>query len=255
MNDKEIETYLWENIIPNFLMLVDKPIYSVIFNRYHEFVICTDLSARSIGFTTWQDLKGVSIQHHNNDELIHKVFDVYTTEFAKYIHEYADRVCKLQDQIFATGKVISFIDLLPYGGKFSTFLINYIPIFHPSGEVIAIQSFAIESRFFSHQKFLLQLVDFDEISLDNKKINLTQREQEIMFLLANGISQEQMAQILNIQRSTIANIIAKQLCVKFGLAGSNSKNLAKIALRCDFHQVIPRSLYRPFIIILNQDLI
>lgn len=255
LDDESIKDYLRDNIIPGFLPLLNQQIYSVIFNRHHEFVICTNLSAASIGFDSWQNAQGLSIKEHTNEEKIRKVFGaLYTPEFARLIHCYAEDVCKLQNQVFKSGKMISFMDLLPYGGKFSSFLINYIPIFHPCGEVIAIQSFAIASRLFSSQEFLLQIMEDDEINCGENRINLTQREQEIIFLVANGITQEQIAQILNLHRSTIANIISKQLCVKFGLAGSRTKDLAKIAIQYEFHQKIPRSLYRPFIVVLNQDL-
>ncbi len=254
MEDEEIEKYLWQNIIPNFWPLLERNIYSVIFNRRHEFVICTNLSAASVGFDCWQDARGLSIKDHADGAAVRKVFGAaYTPEFAKSIHRYAETVCKLQDQVFSSGRVVSFMDLMPYRGKFLSYLITYTPIFHPSGAVIAIQSVAVESHFFSPQEFLLQALDEDEINLEDQKPELTQREQEIMFLLANGVTQEQMAQILNIRRSTIANIIAKQLCVKFGRAGSNTKDLMKIALQCDFHQKIPRSLYRPYIIVLNKN--
>jgi hypothetical protein len=255
LDDEAIADYLRDNIIPGFLPLLNQQVYSVIFNRYHEFVICTNLSANSIGFVDWQTAQGLSIKDHSNDEKIRKVFGaLYTPEFARLIHRYAEDVCELQNQVFKSGKMVSFMDLLPYNGKFSSFLINYVPIFHPNGEVIAIQSFAIASRLFSHQEFLLQIMEENEINCGDQKISLTQREQEIMFLVANGITQDQMAQILNLHRSTIANIISKQLCVKFGLAGSRTKELGKIAQQYDFHQKIPRSLYRPFIVVLNQDL-
>ncbi len=254
LGDEEIEKYLWQSIIPNFWPLLERDIYSVIFNRHHEFVICTNLSAASVGFDCWQDARGLSIKDHVDGTAVRKVFGAaYTPEFAKSIHHYANKVCELQDRVFSSGKVISFMDLMPYCGRFLSYLITYSPIFHPSGEIVAIQSFAVAAHFFSPQEFLLQALDGNEVNLGDKKYNLTQREQEIMFLLANGVTQEQMAQILNIRRSTIANIIAKQLCVKFGRAGSNTKELMKIAVQYDLHQKIPRSLYRPYIIVLNQD--
>ena len=101
LDDEAIADYLRDNIIPGFLPLLNQQVYSVIFNRYHEFVICTNLSANSIGFVDWQTAQGLSIKDHSNDEKIRKVFGaLYTPEFARLIHRYAEDVCELQNQVF-----------------------------------------------------------------------------------------------------------------------------------------------------------
>ena len=74
-----------------------------------------------------------------------------------------------------------------------------------------------------------------------------------MLLLANGLSQDLIAQTLKVSRSTIANIIANQLCAKFGIPGSNTKLLAQKALKYEFHQTVPASLYRPYVILLDDN--
>ncbi len=154
--------------------------------------------------------------------------------------------------VFSSKNVISLIDLLPYSEKFTSYLVTYVPILHHTGEVVAIQSFAIKSRFFSHQDYLKVITDqkAQEKYLHAEKLTL--REHEIMFLLANGVNQEQCSQILKISRSTIGNIIANQLCPKFGIAGSNIKLLAQVALKHEFYQLIPSSLYRPYIVVLDE---
>lgn len=249
------ERYIKEVVIPNFMVLVEQRVYSVIFDYKFEMVICTNLSAESIGRKNWQDVADITFRNYANRELAKSFFNEhYTPENAVFIHQYAKKIFSLQQEVFTHKRVVSFIDLLPYGGRFKSYLVTYIPVFHPSGEVVALQSFAVPSRFFSHQDFLLEMLDDKKSDFCYKLDELTTREQEIMFLLANGISQDQMAQILNTSRSTIANIIAKQLCVKFGIAGSNTKLLAKIALQCDYHQKIPHSLCRPYIIVLDEDL-
>lgn len=249
------DRYLQEVVIPNFAVLLEQRIYSVIFDYKYGLLICTNLSAESIGRNGWQAACGISFQDHDNVAVASELFGkYYTSETSVFIHEYARNIYELQKVVIKHKRVISFVDLLPYSAQFKSYLVTYVPVFHPCGEVVAIQSFAVPSRFFSHQDFLLQMLDDKKINLCDTVTELSIREQEIMFLLANGISQDQMAQILNISRSTIANIIANQLCVKFGISGSNTKYLAKIALQCDYHQKIPHTLCRPYIIVLDEDL-
>ncbi len=240
-------------LIPNFMHLVDQDIYSVLFDYELKIVVCTALSAQSIGLERWEDAQGLSFRNYANTDVAAKIFSGhYNEQLMESLHQYAKRIYEIQSLVFTSKNVISLIDLLPYGGKFTSYLVTYVPILHPSGEVVAIQSFAIQSRFFSHQDYLKVITDekTHEKYLNSEKLTL--REHEIMFLLANGINQEQCSQILKITRSTIGNIIANQLCPKFGITGSNTKLLAQVALQHEFHQLIPSTLYRPYIVVLDE---
>lgn len=251
----EKKLFLDNVTIPHFLPNVDQKIYTVVFDYNYEIVICGNCSAQSIGFDTWQEAVGLSFSDYNNVELAAKIFNLqYNDSSSAHIHEYAKKIFEVQKRVFVDKMVVSFLDLLPYDGKLLSYLVTYVPVFHPSGEVVAIQSFAARSRLFSHQEYLSRLCDVGNgnPSGELQEYKLTIREHEIMFLLANGSSQEQISQILKVSRSTIANIIANQLCIKFGIFGSNTKLLTQKAFACNFHQVVPPSLYRPYIIILDE---
>lgn len=252
LTEQEKQQYLEEVIIPQFMPLIDQQIYSVVFDFNFIIRICTGVSAQSVGMNSWQEMVGLSFGNHRDVELGLKIFAAqYTEEFVEYIHQYTQKIYEVQKRVFVDKTVISFIDLLPYKGHFQSYLVTYIPIFHPSGEVIAIQSYSTRSRFFSHHEYLNNLTqDHDSVDYLNVE-KLTTRESEIMFLLANGLSQDLMAQTLKVSRSTIANIIANQLCAKFGIPGSNTKLLAQKALKYEYHQTVPASLYRPYVIILD----
>lgn len=258
LTDLEKQLYTEKVIIPNFMHLVDQKIYSVIFDYKYEIVVCTNHSAQSIGIDSWMGVVGLSFKNYASYELAATIFDVKPNDkLMELICQYAKKIYEIQQNIFNTKNVISFVDLLPYNGKFKSFLVTYVPILHPSGEVVAIQSFSIQSKFFSHQDYLQrQLLPEEDKKLDRyaKIDKLTPREHEIMFLLANGINQEQIAQILKVSRSTVANIIANQLCIKFGIPGSNTKLLAQTALKHEYHQKVPHNLYQPCVIILDEDL-
>ncbi len=240
-------------LIPNFMHLVDQDIYSVLFDYELKIVVCTALSAQSIGLENWEQAQGLSFRNYTDTAVAAQIFaGQYNEQLMESLHQYSKRIYEIQQMLFTSKSVISLIDLLPYAGEFTSYLVTYVPILHSSGEVVAIQSFAVPSRFFSHQDYLKVIIDqkTQEKYLHAEKLTL--REHEIMFLLANGINQEQCSQILKISRSTIGNIIANQLCPKFGIFGSNTKLLAQVALKHEFHQLTPSSLYRPYIVILDE---
>lgn len=258
LNQKEKHEYLHNVVIANFLPLVNQKIYSVIYDYDCKIAICTNYSAQSIAMQSWEDAVGITFRDNQRADLGAKIFgSKYTGAFVEFIHHYIQKIYQLQLSIFRNKEVVNFIDLLPYNDRFIAYLITYVPIFHPSGEVIGIQSFATSAPFFSHHDYMQNIIGYSSstnIASDSSSIKLTEREHEILFLLANSIPHEQMTQILGIRRSTISNIIAKQISKKFGLTGSNSKALAQLAIEHGYHKAIPESLSKPYIIILDEKL-
>ena len=154
--------------------------------------------------------------------------------------------------MFEQQRAINYIDILPYNDTFISYLMTLIPIFHTCGKVIAIQSIATMYRFVNFREHLAERIG--KIESPPSEFNLSTREREIMFLLANGITQEQIAQTLHISRSTIATIIRNQLCLKFKIAGSNTKMLAELSVRYGYYKNIPNSLFYPAVITLDEEL-
>lgn len=256
LSQQEKHQYLHEIVIPDFMPLVSQKIYSVIYDYECKIAICTNYSAQSIAMESWKDTVGISFKDQHRFDLGAKIFgSKYTGVFVEFIHHYIDKIYQLQLSIFRNKNVVNFIDLLPYNDQFIAYLITYVPIFHPKGEVIGIQSFATSIPFFSHYDYLQNILGYSsEKTISKTDVKLTNREHEILFLLANLIPTEQMTQILGIRRSTISNIIAKQISKKFGLTGSNSKLLTQLAIEQGYHKLVPESLSKPYIIILDEKL-
>lgn len=256
LSDEEYLDYMQSIIIPQFKPLLNKDIYSLIINRDFKFEICTDKTAKSSGCSSFEELIGISFTDYAKSEYFERFFkNAYNEETKKDIDEYVQKILKIQMYVFSKQKVISFIDLLPYDGKFISYLTTYTPVFHPNGEVIAIQSFAIVNRFLG---FTEQFNNFEDIIGNTKKYvnneKLTIREQEIGFLLCNGASQDQIAQFLCISRNTVAAILRNQLCRKFGIEGSNSKLLLAALYSAGIHRSVPESIQKPRVIILEEEL-
>lgn len=250
MSQSTSSLFLKEYITNNFRQLINSPIYSCLFDDSYKLVICTNQSAKSLGFTCWEDAVGVNYSNESCLALAKVIFgNSYSDEHKEAIHKYAAMIFDIQKNVFLNRHVISFFDLLPYNNKFNSFLVTYIPILDKSEHIVAIQSYAIESKFFGFQEHFYTLYD-DAISkkIPPHQIELTKREEEIMFLLANGLNQEQIAQTLQVSRSTIATIIATKLSVKFNIPGANTSYLTKIAMEYGYFQHIPPSLFRPFVV-------
>lgn len=251
----EKRDYLEQVVIPGFLPLVDKPLYSFICDDEYKLVICTNMNAHSLDYENWQEMIGLSYKDPS-EHLIKKVFkDKYDSSYREEIDKYIQTILEAQEFVLTTGQISSMFDLLPYNGTFKSYLVLYTPIFHPNGEVVALQSFSHESKFFGFKEHFFQTNEIAKITAPSHiQVNLTKREEEVIFLLANGLTQEQISRVLNLSRSTIANLIANQLSEKFNIAGANTHLLTKIAVESGLFQQIPESLYRPFVVSLRPDL-
>lgn len=257
MRDKltieEYRAYIENTIIPSFNGLIDRDCYSVIINREHKIEICTNKSARSVGANSWQEQKGFCYLDGEDEALLESFFKgAFSGSAKEEIKLYVNKLILLQKKVLTTGIAIQFIDMLPYNNKFLTYITTYTPIFHPNGEILAIQSYSSESyvlRFQGH------ISDPHEVKSGNFTSSFTNREREMLFLLSNGATQEQISQILNISRGTVAAVISNQLCPKFGIAGANTRLLSEAAIKAGMYQHMPQSLWRPVLIILNADLV
>lgn len=247
------DDYLNNKVIPEFKILLDKDIYSLIINRQHQIEICTNKSAQSVGLKNWEELAGSCFKEFADKDKLAEIFkESYSTALKEEIDKYVRKLVTLQEIVFNTCKVVQFIDMLPYNNQFLTYITTYTPIISPDGEVVAIQSFTIQSYVLRFQGHLSPPNNEAEPEGLNK---FTNRELEILFLLSNGATQDQIAQILNISRGTIAAVISNQLCPKFKIAGANTRLLTESAIKAGMYKHMPQSLWRPCLIILNYDLL
>jgi DNA-binding CsgD family transcriptional regulator len=223
-------------------------------NRNFRVEIGTTLSARSVGYQRAEDLMQVSSKDCDDETMLKHLFgDKYHEQTRNIYHTYGRKLHRLQQIVFEECKAVKFIDMLPYDQQFITYITSYFPIVHPNGEVVAILSSSIKSYVLRFQGHI------GKPNLHNKRKLLWSefsiREQEILFLITNGATQEQISQILNISRSTVSMIIGNQICPKFNIPGANTKILLNEAINAGFYRHMPQSLWKPCLIVLNEDLL
>lgn len=250
----DYRSYMDTTVLPGFYNLIDKDIYAIIINRDFQIEIATDVSAKSVGYQKGQDLKGISFVDCQQIDFLNQLFkESYNDKTKDMILNYGEKLLMLQKLVFERCKVIKFIDMLPYNNEFISYITTYFPVLHPSGEVVAIQSSSIRSyilRFDGH-------IEKENLTYKEGAFQLrfSTRELEVLFLLSNGATQEQIAQMLGIARGTVSSLITYQICPKFSIAGANTKLLIREAITAGMHRFMPPSLWRPCLIVLNAELL
>lgn len=157
--------------------------------------------------------------------------------------------------------IISFLDYTPYNKIREIYLGVVTPIIGENKSVVGLRLISSHGRvslfgrdeFFSHLVEQNRRCDFVQQRMDNYP-QLSRRQAEILYFLANGFSQTETAQILNMSRGALANIVSEQICPKFNIYGSNTKKLIQVARKLHLDIVVPASLSRPFIFILDQEI-
>ncbi len=254
--------YVNSVIIPIFQNLIHNDVYSCLLDINGVGILCTEKSAKSIGLNGPDEFAGLCY-YCNDKVLLNRFFKTDNPDVLEALHRNCILIRKLQQITIQQKKFINFVDLLPYNNQFEAYITIYMPLFHPNGEVVAMQSLAFHSPILGFQTYLDNL-NLDTTSSEYMSFNISKakevaitsvREREILFLISHNITQEHIAQILQISRSTVASIISNQLCVKFGIAGSNTKLLAKVAIANGFQKNMPSSLWRPAIIITDDELL
>ncbi|MBX9865370.1 MAG: LuxR C-terminal-related transcriptional regulator [Burkholderiales bacterium] len=254
LNDNEYQSYLDTIILPGVNHLIDKDIYLTIINRNLQIEFATDISAQSVGKQKGSEIKGVSFLEYQNVEFLEDFFkDSFNEKNKDMILSYGEKLIYLQKFVFEKCKVVKFIDMLPYNNEFVSYITSYVPMLHPSGEVVAIQSSSVRSyvlRFDGHIEKVNRPGTENEL-----RLKFSPRELEVLFLLSNGATQEQIAQILGIARGTVSSLITYQISPKFNISGANTKILIREAITAGMHRFMPPSLWRPCLIILNAELL
>lgn len=251
--EKPYQEYLEQVVFTQFRPLIDQELHSMIINRCLEVEIATDYAARAFGFASGKVMHGFSFTEYSNEVFLEKLFkEAYIRYQKDWLAKHLKKIIYLQNLVFEKGMAVKFIDMLPYNGQYVSYMTTYMPITHPNGEVIAIQTSTIETyiiRFQGH-------IDNPNINTYNQEFyaKFTEREREVLFLICNGASHAHIAELLKIARGTVSAIITNQLCPKFNIPGTNTKMLMLEAIRAGMYRTLPQSLWHPCVINLNKEL-
>ena len=194
----------------------------------------------------YQELLGKSYADITLEDIQISVNDELKNELAERLLHSTRKIDQLLKLTINLPRVINYIDFLPYNGLLEAYEVCCTPIFHPNGEVVGVQTAAYKYRMFEINSILTsQLKTPEAITLKDSQlpIQLSPRQHEMLYLIVHGFPQEYIAQMLQIQRGTLARIVSEHICPKFGIHGSNTKLLMEKAINLGFKNFIPKSLW------------
>lgn len=222
----------------------------------------SDYSAKSLGVLPEQII-GLNLVHLTQEQI--KLFMPDITANETVIVQQSYGILRRLLEILIQEKIpLSYINFMPYGHTRKPFLETALPIFGDNLEVIGVKVITTEYSLYGQNEYFNELckistesqklTTLNNIALKNTVINLADRQHEIVYLLANGFTQSEVAQVLNISRGSVANIVSEQICPKFKIAGSSTKLLIDKAIALGLNKTMPSGLYKPFIIVLNNEI-
>lgn len=247
--------------------LKDLPIIASIVDNSGTLIATTRYNAKLTGIDNPEQLIGVNFAALSTEQIKWLMPDITEVEIP-LIHSGLAAQKRLLDILIQEKMPLSYINFMPYGGIRKPFLETAFPILDEDLKVVGTKIVVTESSFYGQNEYFKEL--FRISSFHNKKsehdehprkpmrpleIRLADRQQEIVYLLSNGFAQSEVAQILNISRGSVANIVSEQICPKFNIAGSSTKILIEKAIELGLNKTMPSSLYKPFVIILNTDIV
>ncbi|MFN8770274.1 MAG: response regulator transcription factor [Neisseriaceae bacterium] len=138
-----------------------------------------------------------------------------------------------------------------YKNHYELIFQSYTPILNSDKEVVAV--IATKLPIININFFNLFFPKLNSAKLSNHLITeqLTQREFEILYLLSNGLSQYEIANVLGVSRGTILKTIMDRILVKIDINENKSEKIIQKAMQLGIHGKIPRNLVEEQIIILE----
>lgn len=235
-NNEYNQKFISDIAIPYFLGAVDKNFISVMYDLEGKIIIATNEHAKLFGYSSWSEIKGKTLA------------DLYPHEdYSSFI----DKLSSLREKVISDKKSITHLLYLPFNSNSFEMMLSYhFPIISPRGDVVAsraiIKRLNMVNTSIRINNYLKSLAK--NSNKNGKAYKLSSRQEEILFLLTIGFSQEQTAQHLGITRGTIAKVISEEICPTFGITGSNSKLLIKEVISNNFFNNIPHKVMKPIVI-------
>lgn len=201
----EYEEFLEHIIKIFFSSYKDKKIFLSIFNLDKKCLFATDRTKLEFGF----------LKHINETDY----FVLSQNEKLK-IDYYHNATKEILDMCMNSHSIVSCIVFDKLSNRHGALHIMYTPIYAPNGNVCGVlsQGYDYTRMFWGCNNF--NNADFN-ISLLK---SLTQRQRNILYLLAIGYSQKRVSDALNIKRGTVSNV-CYQISIRLGFESYSVEKL------------------------------
>lgn len=199
--------------------------------------------------------KSTQLLENSNAEVL-KLSNKKLIDCDKYL-EVNNRIVKeIHSVVRAKSISVSFVFFSVWHNEIQSLLINFVPVCNSTGKVVFIQIFITRYDYWGNTGvFNIDNKKVEPIKIMNKSnrpgIKLSPRQEEVVFLLSLGIGLRHAAQLLKISYGTLTCMIRDTICKKMGMASANTDLLIEKLVELGYNKLVPQSLCRPGIIILD----
>lgn len=226
------ENFLNDIIVPAYWGLASSNVRFGVSDLDERLIICSENYAKEVGF---KDFK----------EAMNKRPGIDYPRYGGTPEDFA-----IQRQFLKTQKR-SFNYVCKYQNNGAFYMSTAEPVINTNGEVIGKKEVDVELKLFSHRdivesyfkRYGSNIAAMEDIT---KTINLTEREEMVLFMLLAGFTQKEIGEFLSVSRTYILKIIAEGLCVKLGLKVVSTKSLVERAVALGYTRLVPAKFLEVF---------
>lgn len=224
----------------------------VIYDSKRKIAAATNYSANTVGLCHGFELIGYSYAEISNNDLLRLCKTEYLTQYKNEILQLCDYVHNILGNAMKTGRIMRYLDSIPYRNVDYMLMVTLIPIFEKT-KVVGLYSISDKFHPYGIHDFFNNTNGITE-SILNKcdgllPLNLTPQQHAVLFLALHGYTQTEIADILGVARGTIAATFRDSLCKKFNIKSGSMKVLLKHLSGYGIARIFPSKLFKPQIIL------
>ena len=152
LTGQEKNKYIQDVVLKYFNTLKTQPISSTLFSTDGMVLAITDQTLKQFGLKYFSDISPDAMLIASS-EFILKCTGL-PQEYAIDVKEICHLILKLEQIAMQEKTIVSVNNFIPRHGKIRSSLIHCVPIFHPNGEVVAVQTISTEFRVFHVSEYL-----------------------------------------------------------------------------------------------------
>lgn len=243
--------YVKSVVLPYFRQFVESNLNVALFDLDGKVLEISKLSAQTAELE-YEEVIGKSYANLT-PEIIKRSCHVDDVEHLNEITLLFRKIHQIQQLVISEKIAINYVDFIRYKNSFSAELVTHSPIFDYEGNVVATQALATKHYMFGILDYLNTLTGKNasfHLYKIQPKIDLSDRQHEILFLMVAGMRRNDICSFLGIRPGTLSKTVAR-LCQKFGIVGIFINELLDKVRSLGIHQYIPRTLNKPRLIILD----
>lgn len=209
-----LDDYIKNTLLPAIKPLQDQHEKIGLFDYAGRVVFTTNDLLETFSIKDRSVVIGKKITEIEPSHEVKKLLDISEQQLQEYLLEYQNIVMSVIQQRHS----IRTASICQWFEKLTIVESVFLPLFASQGQVAGVLEIDYPKSNFSALEFLTSTNSINKNNHHNSKIKpLSSRQQEVLFLILNGYSEYDVANLLNISRSTVKSIINYQLLNKFAV--------------------------------------